>query len=454
MVPKALTIAGSDSGGGAGIQADLKTFAALGVYGTSVITSVTAQNTLGVPGVQNIDPDFVGRQMDSIISDIDIQAVKTGMLATEGIVEVVAAKLKAYGVKNLVVDPVRMAKSGDRLLDTNACRKLEEKLLPLATVVTPNIDEARVLTGYDIKTRADMERAARKIYTMGPRYVIIKGGHLEGDPVDLLYDGREFVVFSGERVLTNNTHGTGCTFSAALAAALALGKNVREAASLAKDYITQAIKFSFTVGRGYGPTHHFASLYREMERYRVLKALQDAGELLESRRVGLLVPEVQSNLLAALPYARGPEDVAAFPGRIVRVGEKVKIISAPRFGASRYMAMVLLGVLRYDPQRRAVMNIKATETVLSAARKAGLKIEGFHREKEPAEFKKQPENRFVEWGTCHVVKTTGYVPDGIYDHGGWGLEAQLRLTGTDPMNVVQKALRIAEAVASCRQPGD
>jgi len=445
MIPKVLTIAGSDSGGGAGIQADLKTFAALGTYGTSVITSVTAQNTLGVQGVQNLDSEFIGRQMDSVLSDIDVQSVKTGMLANRSIVEMVAAKLKEYSVKNLVIDPVMVAKSGDRLLDLEACEVLKKKLFPLAMVVTPNTDEAQVLTGYNIETRGDMEKAACKIHAMGPRYVVIKGGHLTGDPVDLLYDGKEFITFAGKRIQTRNTHGTGCTFSAALAAALALGKGIQDAVAMAKKYVTQAIKFSFAVGRGYGPTHHFASVYREMERYRTLQTLQEAGNLLESRPVGLLVPEVQSNLLVALPYARGPEDVAAFPGRIVRVDDKVKIVSIPRFGASRHMAMVLLGALRYDPTMRATMNIKATKEVLNAAKKAGLKIEGFHREKEPVEFKNKPENKFVEWGTCHVIKTIGYVPDGIYDHGGWGLEAQLRVIGTDPLEVVQKILRIAKA---------
>lgn len=445
---KALTVAGSDSGGGAGIQADLKTFAAFGVYGTSVITAVTAQNTLGVQGVQSLDPDFVGRQMDSILSDIDVKGVKTGMLANEGIVEIVAAKLKEYGVENLVVDPVMAAKSGDLLLDLKACRVLKEKLFPLAVAVTPNIDEARILAGCHIRSRTDVEKAARKIHAMGPRYVIIKGGHLEGDPVDVLYDGSEFVDFPGKRIRTGNTHGTGCTFSAALAAALALGKSMREAALLAKEYITQAIEFSFAVGRGYGPVHHFASVYREMERYQTLKVLQDAGDLLESRPVGFLVPEVQSNLLYALPYARDPGGVAAFPGRIMRVEDRVKIVAAPRFGASRHMAMVLLGVLRYDPQKRSVMNIKATENVLNAAKKAGLKVKGFRREQEPSGFKNKPENRFVEWGTCYIIKTTGCVPDGIYDYGGWGLEAQLRLIGADPIDVVNKALRVAEVMTS------
>ncbi|MGI9859907.1 bifunctional hydroxymethylpyrimidine kinase/phosphomethylpyrimidine kinase [Moorella naiadis] len=258
---KALTIAGSDSGGGAGIEADLKTFAALRVYGTCVITSVTAQNTLGVQGVFDLPPEFVGRQLDSVLSDIGADAVKTGMLANSGIIEVVAAKVREYGLKKLVIDPVMVAKSGDLLLAREARQALKEKLLPLALVITPNLDEARVLTGREISNEEEMAAAARELYDLGVPYVVIKGGHLTGAATDILFDGQEIRTFTTPRLDNRHTHGTGCTFSAALAAFLARELPVPEAVAGAKDYITRAIRQARAIGQGYGPVHHLVDYY-------------------------------------------------------------------------------------------------------------------------------------------------------------------------------------------------
>ncbi|MDN5325581.1 MAG: hydroxymethylpyrimidine/phosphomethylpyrimidine kinase [Moorella sp. (in: firmicutes)] len=258
---KALTIAGSDSGGGAGIEADLKTFAALRVYGTCAITSVTAQNTLGVQGTFDLPPEFVGRQLDSILGDIGADAAKTGMLASTGIIEVVAAKVREYGLKKLVIDPVMVAKSGDPLLARDARQALKEKLLPLALVITPNLDEAGVLTGREIATEKEMADAARELYDLGVPYVVIKGGHLAGEATDILFDGREIQTFTTPRLDTRHTHGTGCTFSAALAALLARGLAVPEAVAGAKEYITRAISQARPVGKGYGPVHHLVDYY-------------------------------------------------------------------------------------------------------------------------------------------------------------------------------------------------
>lgn len=258
---KALTIAGSDSGGGAGIEADLKTFAALRVYGTCVITSVTAQNTLGVQGAFDLPPEFVGRQLDSVLSDIGAGAVKTGMLANSGIIEVVAAKVREYGIKKLVIDPVMVAKSGDLLLARDACQALKEKLLPLALVITPNLDEARVLTGREISNEDAMAAAARDLHDLGAPYVVIKGGHLTGAATDILFDGKEIRTFTTPRLDNRHTHGTGCTFSAALAAFLARGQGVPEAVAGAKDYIIRSIRQARAIGHGYGPVHHLVDYY-------------------------------------------------------------------------------------------------------------------------------------------------------------------------------------------------
>jgi hydroxymethylpyrimidine/phosphomethylpyrimidine kinase len=259
---RALTIAGSDSGGGAGIQADLKTFGALGVYGMSVLTALTAQNTLGVQGIFELPPEFVAAQIDSVLSDIGADAVKTGMLANAAIIEVVAERLQHYVIPALVVDPVMVAKSGDPLLREDARHVLIERLLPLATVVTPNLHEAEVLAGIKIATTEGMREAAQRVHAMGPDWVVVKGGHLadSDEAVDLLYDGKEFREYRSPRVETRNDHGTGCTFASAIAAGLAKGLSVPEAVSQAKEYLDRVLRASATLrlGHGHGPMHHFA----------------------------------------------------------------------------------------------------------------------------------------------------------------------------------------------------
>ena len=260
-LPRALTIAGSDSGGGAGIQADLKTFFALGVYGMSAITALTAQNTLGVQGVHEAPPEFVAQQIDSVLSDIGADAAKTGMLASAAIIEAVADRLRAHRLQRLVVDPVMVAKSGDPLLAPDAVEALRRLLLPLSLVITPNLPEAERLTGLSIETRGDMREAARRLHDMGARYVVVKGGHVKADParaVDVVFDGARFTEIEAPRIATPHTHGTGCTFSAAIAAYLARGLEPLDAIRRAKAFITRAIQAAVPVGAGHGPTHHWA----------------------------------------------------------------------------------------------------------------------------------------------------------------------------------------------------
>lgn len=253
---KVLTIAGSDSGGGAGIQADLKTMTAFGVYGLSVITAVTAQNTLGVQGIHDLPADFVALQLDSVLGDIGAHAAKTGMLSNRDIISAVAAKLREYQVPNLVVDPVMMAKSGDPLLREDARDALVTEILPLATVVTPNIPEAEALSGMRIESLEDMKAAARKILELGPKAVLVKGGHRHEDAVDILYDGEVFREYPAVRLDQKHTHGTGCTYSAAIASCLARGLPLPRAVAVAKKYITRAIREGLAIGKGYGPVNH------------------------------------------------------------------------------------------------------------------------------------------------------------------------------------------------------
>jgi hydroxymethylpyrimidine/phosphomethylpyrimidine kinase len=261
QIAKALTIAGSDSGGGAGIQADLKTFHQLRVYGTSAITAVTAQNTQGVAGVYPLPVEAVVQQIREVLRDIGTDAAKTGMLFDAAIIEAVAKELKSFRVKKLVVDPVMVAKGGARLLLDEAIIALKEHLLPIAEVVTPNLPEAECLTGLSIKTPEQMREGARAIHDLGVRYVLMKGGHLDGDEVvDMLFDGKAFFEMRHERIHTRHTHGTGCTFSAALTAELAKGTTVAQAVERANRFIFQAIKTAPQIGGGHGPTNHWAAV--------------------------------------------------------------------------------------------------------------------------------------------------------------------------------------------------
>ena len=255
--PSVLAIAGSDPSGGAGIQADLKTYAALGVYGMAAITALTAQNTTEVTGIHVVPADFVALQIDTVLADITPDAVKTGMLANAEIIRVVAAKAREHGFRNLVVDPVMVAKSGDRLLREDAVNALREHLIPVAHVLTPNLPEAGDILGRPVRNVNEMRDAAREIQALGATNVVVKGGHLTGDTVtDILFDGAEFHEFTSERVQTKNTHGTGCTFASAIAAYLVRGETVPGAVRNAKEYLTEALRHAYDVGHGHGPVNH------------------------------------------------------------------------------------------------------------------------------------------------------------------------------------------------------
>ena len=258
-VPKALTIAGSDSGGGAGIQADLKTFSAFRVFGMSVVTAVTAQNSLGVTGVFNLPPPFVAQQIDAVLGDFGADAIKIGMLSTAPIVGAVAERLRARGATSIVLDPVMIAKSGDPLLEPDARAALTKEMLPLASLVTPNLHEAGALAGMEVHNEKDMEEAARRILALGPKGVLVKGGHLKDSATDILWNGREFTRFAGPRLDSPNTHGTGCTFSAAIAAGLARRHPLADAIREAKAYVTAAIREGMRVGHGVGALRHFVA---------------------------------------------------------------------------------------------------------------------------------------------------------------------------------------------------
>lgn len=259
----ALSIAGSDCSGGAGIQADIKTMSSLGVFGMSVIVSVVAENTSRVISIEDVSPKVIADQIDAVFEDIEVNAVKVGMLSTPECMKTVAEKLRQYQPEHVVIDPVMYAKNGCPLMQETSIGTLIETVIPLATLLTPNIPEAEKIAGMEIKTAEDMKTAAKKIADMGAKAVLVKGGHYMGDAQDILYDGSGYHTFGEKRIHTKNTHGTGCTLSSAIASYLALGESLPDAVKKAKEYVTGAIEHSLELGKGCGPTNHFFRFYKD-----------------------------------------------------------------------------------------------------------------------------------------------------------------------------------------------
>lgn len=440
---RVLTIAGSDSGGGAGIQADLKAITLLGGFGMSALTALTAQNTQTVASIHALPPEFVAQQIDTVLSDIGADSAKTGMLFSTPVVEVVAERLSDHGLENLVVDPVMVAKSGDTLLSDGAVETVAKRLIPLALVVTPNLAEAEILARMTIHSERDMHEAARKIHAMGPRFVLLKGGHRQGRAEDILFDGNNFSTYGADRIDTPHTHGTGCVYSAAIATYLAMGRDVAAAVEAAKAFVHAAISVPLPLGNGHGPTNTYAPFARELGRYEVVESLKAALARLQATPVGHLIPEVQSNLGYALPMAGDIADVAAFPGRLVTFHGGIAALAGPEFGASRHISSIVLTVMRHDCRYRSAMNIRFSERRVQYCESLGWDVASFDRHDEPKE-KKEREGSTLEWGTVSILSERPHVPDVIFDRGEVGKEPMIRILGKDPGEVVDKVLALKD----------
>ncbi|MCL5123249.1 MAG: bifunctional hydroxymethylpyrimidine kinase/phosphomethylpyrimidine kinase [Deltaproteobacteria bacterium] len=438
---KILSIAGSDSGGGAGIQADLKTILSLGGYGLSAITAITAQNTLGAHSVKLVDPELVARQIDAVLSDIGADCVKTGMLGNGAIVKAVANQLVTHKVAKLVVDPVMKSKTNSTLLDESGQEAMVAKLFPICYLLTPNIPEAEIFFGKEIKNIDDMKKAAKKLQKMGPKFVLVKGGHLKDAPVDVLHDGQHYYEFETSRVRTRHTHGTGCTLSAAISTFLARGLPVMECIDKAKRYLYRALRFSLGIGKGIGPLNHYASIARETARTRVIEELDKALERLKRLNIGHLIPEVQSNLAYAIPYAETVNDVASFPGRIVRLINTIDTLKSARFGASRQIHHLVLAAMEYDPDRRAAMTIGYSKTLVKRIRSLGFQVAEFDRSRTPPDLQSE-EGSTLAWGVQDVMEELGKVPDAIFDKGSVGKVPLIRLFGKDPSSIVDLVAKL------------
>jgi hydroxymethylpyrimidine/phosphomethylpyrimidine kinase len=432
-VRAALTIAGSDSGGGAGIQADLKSFAAIGVHGCSVVTCVTAQNMKGVTSIFPIPPREIRAQLRAVLSDIPVPAAKTGMLYSREIVRAVADELPSKGPK-LVVDPVMVATVGASLRRGDLRDALVRHLLPRATLVTPNLFEASQLAGFEVDTPEAMRRAAKAIASDGAAAVLVKGGHMkEGGIVDLLYDGR-YQEFRSVR-FDKDLHGSGCTLAASITAYLALGKSLRSAVGLARQRVQAGFLGSYRIGRGVAVVDSGWT----PDRYGVWVAVTAAAAELAAMLSVAWVPEVGINLACALPAAGTPEEVCALKGRIQRVGDAVAVTGHAEFGASKHVARVVLAAMRFDPSIRSAANLKYTEVNFRRLERTGLRMGTFDRSQQPEG------TSTMDWGTTQAVRAAGRVPDVICDSGSVGKEGMIRVLGRSPKDVLRKVRRIVRA---------
>jgi len=443
-----LSIAGSDPSGGAGIQADLKAFAALGLHGVTVITCITAQNTQRVKKIYKLPVEIIENQIDTILEDMQPYAVKTGMLYDDEIVSIVAKKIKQYSMKT-VVDPVMVATSGDALSKNGFVKALKNKLIPIAYMVTPNIQEANALTGKKIDNINDVKKACKEILELGPKYVLIKGGHLEGrNAEDVLFDGKDFTVFSLPRIPDRLAHGSGCILSALIAGFLALDEKPVEAVRKAKHVLWNMINEGYKPGKG-ADILNFSqnvivdapSYFPTNEQFTVWLELKKAVDELLAFLPRDFVPEVGMNVGYALPNAKKLEDICAINGRIVKTKDKPIRCGCIDFGVSKHVASIILAAMKFDRETRCAMNLKYSDENIEKCKKIEFKIGTFDRIQEPYEVKST-----MEWGTAQAIQKLGSMPDIIYDTGGKGKEPMIRILGKNPKDVVNKARILFEKI--------
>jgi hydroxymethylpyrimidine kinase/phosphomethylpyrimidine kinase len=441
----ALTIAGSDSSAGAGIQADLKSFTYLGVYGVTVLTCITAQNTHHVRTIHPLPVSLISDQLDSLFEDLPITAVKTGMLYDEEIITVVAKHLKKHRCRP-VVDPVMTATSGDTLTNHSFMHSLTQDLLPQALMVTANIPEATTLTDLSITTQDDIEHTCKKIKGLGPDYVLIKGGHLPGDmATDVLYDGNQFHRFTLPKIPQKKAHGSGCTLSALITGFLALKDPPIIAVQKAKSLTWGMIQEGYIPGKGADVLNHTSIIHPPprvlpMHQFQVWFELNNAIQTLLSFLTPDYIPQVGMNFAYAVPHATTRQDICAVDGRITTQKNHLVLCGSLDFGASKHVASIILAAMTTDPMMRSALNIRYTNTTVDLCKKTGLAVGTFERINEPATA-----GSTMEWGTKQAILTLGKVPDVIYDTGGVGKEPMIRILGKNPEDVISKLKKITSA---------
>jgi hydroxymethylpyrimidine kinase / phosphomethylpyrimidine kinase / thiamine-phosphate diphosphorylase len=438
----ALSIAGSDSGAGAGIQADLKTFSALGIYGCTAITVITAQNTRGVSAIFEIKPEIIAEQIRSILTDIPIDAIKIGMVYNKQIIQTVGEMI-INAKCPVILDPVVLAGSGARLLLNNAIKSFIDELVPLSTLITPNIMEAGKLTNTKINSEVDVIEAAHAIRKLGARNVIIKGGHFgrKKSVTDFFLDNDgKSAQFSNPWIDVKETHGSGCNFSAAAAAFASKGFSLMHSCRLANQYIHTALKSVLKIGRGLVVTDPISGVSQDASRYNILRELQLVVNKIQMLyKFGTLIPETQCNIVFALSDAKSVLDVAGVKGRIVKFEHMARAVSNVEFGASKHVASAVLSYMNFDPTIRSGMNIKYDDQILSIC-KSIFQISEYDRTTEPANIKKK-EGKTINWGIMNALLKNRNAQV-VYHKGDVGKEAMIILFGRDPNEVFEKIKRI------------
>jgi len=428
-----LTIGGSDPSAGAGIQADLKTFQVMGEYGVSVITSITSQNTSGFIDRYDLPTAVIRSQIQAILEDMTIAAVKIGMAGDVGAIRAIAGELSGIGAP-VFLDPVIHSSTGGVLLEKGAIGVLKEELVSSAYLVTPNANEAEILTG------KSGEDAARELSRLGAANVIITGGDTTGADLLLDDDGNFNLIGAGLDVIEGDFHGTGCTYTSAMTVNLIRGMTLPDAAERAKRFVMDGIMYAHPVGYGLLPINQSARLIKTADRYIVIEDVKDAVCRLLDHKIVMLLPEVGLNLAVAISDAESREDVAAVRGRIVKSGNFAVQVGPIEFGASDHIARIVLSMMRFDPDTRACCNIRYSDEIIDAASRIKFLIGSFRREDEP-----EGENT-MDWGVASVIKEHGYIPDLIYDEGGMGKEAMIRVSGKKGSEVTSKIIKLLEAL--------
>jgi hydroxymethylpyrimidine kinase/phosphomethylpyrimidine kinase len=438
----ALSIAGSDSGAGAGIQADLKTFSALGVYGCTAITAITAQNTKKVAEIFEISPSMVEQQIRSIMTDMRPNAIKIGMVYSIPIIEAVYRSLEKKSKIPVVLDPILAAGTGAKLLRTEAYKSFISNLIPSSTLITPNRMEAEKLADMTIKTENDANEAARKIKKLGAENVIVKGGHFGSAHVtDVLLDSKDNIIkFTNPRLEIKEVHGSGCNFSSAVTAYLARGMTLTEACKMANEYVHTAIRNAITIGSGLPIANPLSTIYRDASRYLTLTELQLAVEQV-SMLDGFyrLIPETQTNFAYALLDAVDISDVAAVRGRIIKIENSAAPASYIKFGASSHVASAVLAYMSVNPDFRSAINIRFDERIVNVC-KSLFSVASYDRTKEPKKIKRR-EGSSVAWGILAALSKNS-LAEVIYHRGDVGKEPMITLFGRNPAEIVERIKRI------------
>ena len=448
--PVALTIAGSDSGGGAGIQADLKTMEAHGTFGTSAITAVTAQNTQGVERSHVLPIEEIDAQIEAVVSDFDVRAIKTGMLATSEVIGTVTEKLANHDAP-AVVDPVMVAATGDRLLESEAERAYEE-LITESALVTPNADEAAVLTDIEPEDADDAREAGEALVEMGAGAALVKGGHIPTEEIeDVLVTAEGAKTFEHSRIEATATHGSGCTLASAITAQLAGGKELHEAVEAGLAFMERAVRYPLDVGEGPGAVHHLADLRNRAEREPTAEAVQRIVDRFVAEDVRALVPEVGMNVVGATPYAETVPETAAVEGRITRTLSGIQPNRGVRFGASSHVARFLLSAREFDPDLRFAVNCRFDGSVEAALDALDAPVAEFDRSAEPTAVKSE-EGSTMNWGARQAFGGTSEAgtptPAAVIDRGEVGKEAIVKLVAPSAETLIGRTLTVRDALRS------